>query len=262
MLVNELQDKAAPLYVIALWAHCQQRKSDRFTDLAPNALKAICGYEGEASKLRRALELCEFIEVEGSAIVAHGWAETNAKLVKNWENGGRGGRPRNPTETQPKPNHNPTVTETGFGVTQTEPIEKIDRIEKSNLPPASANGEELPLDPKPIPKPRERNPLFDALARATGSDPGQLTKAAARSCAVALAEIRKACPGLTPDEIQRRAANYRAHFRGAALTPPALAKHWPLCDNQPKPSHEDAKPSPRAFSQTNDYSRIKSTHNR
>ena len=34
---------------------------------------------------------------------------------------------------------------------------------------------------------------------------------------------------VTPDEVRRRAANYRTHFDGAALTPTALSKHWAVC---------------------------------
>jgi hypothetical protein len=88
-------------------------------------------------------------------------------------------------------------------------------------------------EPKPEPKPkpeRQRNPLFDALAEATDGAPGQLTKAAARAVGVALAEIRRVCPELTPVEITRRAEHYRSHFRDATLTASALAKHWARCD--------------------------------
>lgn len=109
MLIAELNDKAAPLYVISLWAHCQLRKSDSFHNLAPSALKGICRYEGEASKLRSALERCGFIVVQGNAILVHGWSQVNAKLVANWKNGAKGGRPKEvPDKTQPEPNDNPT----------------------------------------------------------------------------------------------------------------------------------------------------------
>lgn len=110
MLVVEMNDRAAPLYVIALWAHCQQRRTANLGTLPPNALKAICRYEGEASKLRSALERCGFLDAAGESMVVHGWAEANAKLVANWENGEKGGRPqgkRNPQKTHNKPNGNP-----------------------------------------------------------------------------------------------------------------------------------------------------------
>ena len=78
--------------------------------------------------------------------------------------------------------------------------------------------------------PRTRDPLFDALAAVSGADPREMTEAAARACGVALAEIRKVAPNLTPEEIARRAANYPTHFGDAALTPSALAKHWATCN--------------------------------
>lgn len=73
---------------------------------------------------------------------------------------------------------------------------------------------------------RQRDLLFDALAEACGSVLTEMTKRAKSACGVALAEIRAASPDVTPDEIRRRAANYRAQFKGAALTPSALANHW------------------------------------
>jgi len=126
MLIDELDgDKLSPLYLIALWAHCQQRKSETFHNMAPNALKSICRYEGEASKLRSALERCGWIEVQGEAVTVHGWAETNGKLVANWTNGKFGGRPKTSRKkTQQKPNDNPHETQLEVGVTHTKPIEK------------------------------------------------------------------------------------------------------------------------------------------
>lgn len=78
-------------------------------------------------------------------------------------------------------------------------------------------------------KPKPRNPLFDALARACGSEPSQLTNGAARTVGVALAEIRAVFPNVTPDEIGRRADAYRRLMPTATLTESALAKHWARC---------------------------------
>lgn len=81
--------------------------------------------------------------------------------------------------------------------------------------------------------PRARNPLFDALAEACGTDPTAMTPREARACGVALAEIQKAMPDVNPEELRRRATNYRTHFPGG-MTPNALAGHWGQSD---KPSH-------------------------
>lgn len=76
---------------------------------------------------------------------------------------------------------------------------------------------------------RVKNELFDGLAEATGSQPSELVGRAAKACGVAIAEIKKATPDVTPSEIKRRAYNYVTHYKDAALTPLALAKHWSVC---------------------------------
>lgn len=75
---------------------------------------------------------------------------------------------------------------------------------------------------------RERNPLFDALALATGTrDLTQMTRNAAKECGVALADIMAVTPDLTVEEIDRRAAAYRRKWPDPRnLTPLALAKRW------------------------------------
>jgi hypothetical protein len=78
---------------------------------------------------------------------------------------------------------------------------------------------------------RTRNPLFDELARSTGTIPLAATKPKLREIAVALADIKAVSPDLTPEEIQRRAKAYsQAHPPGSnshwTLTAKALAKYW------------------------------------
>jgi len=138
MLISELDDKAAPLYLIALWAHCQQRRAVDFHGMALSGLKAVCRYEGEASKLRSALERCGWIELQGEAVHVRGFAELNAKLVANWENGLLGGRPRVVFE----PTDNPPITQLGIGLTHPEPSrEEKSRKEKTQLgPPCPGSG--------------------------------------------------------------------------------------------------------------------------
>jgi hypothetical protein len=89
------------------------------------------------------------------------------------------------------------------------------------------------LPEPPEPKTRKRNPLFDALAACDGSDPLQLTQQALRAVGVALADIIKVCPDLTPEEIARRAENYCLHMDDVMLTPSALARWWAKCDAPP-----------------------------
>ena len=117
LLVESLGgDKCAPLYVLRLWAHCQNRKRAEFDNLSERALKAICRFEGHANKLLAALEDSGFVRRTGeSSLEVCGWSEYNAKLLANWENGAKGGRPKKQdsanSETQPKPNGNPPETQ-------------------------------------------------------------------------------------------------------------------------------------------------------
>ncbi len=98
---------------------------------------------------------------------------------------------------------------------------------------------------RPAKPARPRDVLFEALARAEGSDPLQLTKAGARAIGVALAEIRRASPEVTVSEIQNRAAIYRKVMsHGCTLTAAALAKHWARCSGAPVGKVANEKPAP------------------
>lgn len=94
MLVAMLgDDEVAPVYVIRLWAHCQNRRMWVF-DLPTAALKGICRYAGEAGKFEEAMLACGFVSREGVELTVVGWEEYNASLIAAWNNGGKGGRPR------------------------------------------------------------------------------------------------------------------------------------------------------------------------
>lgn len=104
-LVEALDDHAAPVYVIALWSHCQLRRVDRFEGVDHSTFAKICRYpfKGDSVVFFEAMKECGFVEVEGDTVIARGWAETNSRLYSSWENGRFGGRPANPHKTQQKP---------------------------------------------------------------------------------------------------------------------------------------------------------------
>lgn len=144
MLIDELDgDEMAPLYVIRLWGHCQTRRSDTF-DMPSAGLKALCRYRGDSEKFEAAMVSAGFIERNGGEIHVPKWLEHNSSLVKNWRNGGKGGRPKgeekepngNPNETQQEPKANPTGTQgepnRNPWRTQQEPIREEVREEKKN----------------------------------------------------------------------------------------------------------------------------------
>jgi hypothetical protein len=109
LLIELLDDKCAPLYVIRLWGHCQNRKTHRFPRVSPSITKAICKAPHDAEKFENAMIDSGFIRIEGGDVVAHEWDVINASLIANWENGKKGGRP--PKKTHKKPIGNPDVTD-------------------------------------------------------------------------------------------------------------------------------------------------------
>lgn len=117
-LIGELDDdQLAPVYVLRLWAHCQNRRDWRFK-LSAKALKALCHYSGHPDKLLAGLVASGFVEtLDDGELYVRGWDEYNAQLIANWENGKKGGRPKkgkqpdvNPSETHGLPIDNPSET--------------------------------------------------------------------------------------------------------------------------------------------------------
>jgi len=118
--------------------------------------------------------------------------------------------------------------------------------ESIELAPAGAAVESGKASTRHGPKPRktrERNPTLDVLAAIGGADPAQVTGKAWGGIAAALKEIREVCPGVTAEEINRRAVHYRQHMPGAMLTAHALAKHWATCDRPPQSVQPNQQPA-------------------
>ena len=106
LLVRLLGTEEAPLYVIRLWAHCQHRKTDRFTGWNPDVLASVCRWVGPAETFWSAMGQT-FLDIQGDKVVAHDWNIANASLIAAWENGKKGGRPSKKRHT--KPTGNPSV---------------------------------------------------------------------------------------------------------------------------------------------------------
>lgn len=149
MVADMLGDAMAPVYIMRLWAHCQNRKGDVF-DIPPAGIKALCSFAGDAQALEDALIAAEYMSRDGKTVTVIGWAEKNASLLSAWANGVKGGRPKkNPNETQNEPTENPEITH-GLPVgnpplTETKPIrEDKRREEKKNTPhsPPAGGGED------------------------------------------------------------------------------------------------------------------------
>lgn len=105
---------------------------------------------------------------------------------------------------------------------------KCDKADFVQIGNALAQSEGVLRKKKPRGAARARNPLFDALALATGiKNLSEITRDAAKKIGIALADILEVCPDLTTEEINRRAAAYVKRYPEARnLSAGALAKHW------------------------------------
>lgn len=72
----------------------------------------------------------------------------------------------------------------------------------------------------------ERNLHFDALAVGCGYKLTEIVNGAGRMIGTALADIQRATPEVTPDEISRRIREYKRRHRDWPCTPKAIASHW------------------------------------
>lgn len=103
LLVRLLGTETAPVHVLRLWAHCQARKTDRFTGWKPDVLASVCRWDGDAQIFWDSMTQT-FCSIDGDALVAHDWSKVNKSLISAWNNGKTGGRPKGK-----KPKENPPV---------------------------------------------------------------------------------------------------------------------------------------------------------
>ena len=133
MVADLLQDPCAPIYIMRLWAHCQERKSDTFV-MPTRGLKAQCRFHGDAHQFESALIEAGFIIRENESIHVCGWAEKNIKLLTSSENGKAGGRPKkNQTESCKKPNENLTETKQEPNDNQNTENQNLSESDKSRV---------------------------------------------------------------------------------------------------------------------------------
>jgi hypothetical protein len=161
MLVALLgNDELAPVYVIRLWAHCQNRKKWIFENLPSAGLQGICRFPGETAKFEASMIESGFVSRVDGVLEVTGWAEKNSTLIASWSNGSKGGRPRklvieddekthgiptgNPQETRGSPDkrreekrRDTSVVhqgESGENATDHPPASRSDRSRASRLP--------------------------------------------------------------------------------------------------------------------------------
>ena len=146
LFVDLTGDPAAPIMILRLWAHCQNRRMWRFRNLTADALKAICRADAlDASRLHEILVQVGFVDLEGDEVVVHDWDQVNGSLLRNWSNGKKGGRPRkqgdggegghpgSPSDKRPAPNPNKTPGFRGVNPNETDKRRVEESREDSSL---------------------------------------------------------------------------------------------------------------------------------
>jgi hypothetical protein len=82
----KLLGPVAPLYVLALWAYCQNRRTDRLR-INAQELANICDFDANPQVLWNALIELRFLDLDGDDVIVHEWAEVNAILIGRWKGG-------------------------------------------------------------------------------------------------------------------------------------------------------------------------------
>lgn len=163
-------DPLAPLYVLKLWAFCQDRRSDSHK-LSSQLLAILCGYSGSnANKLESSLIASDFIRRDVDQVTVLGWADHNAKLLAAWSNGSRGGRPKkSETEGESEISEKKSRNETSRKERAKKPQKSAEILEEKTQP--KPNSEENEKEESGFPKSREEHMSNESFDGGVGRDP-------------------------------------------------------------------------------------------
>ena len=101
-------------------------------------------------------------------------------------------------------------------------VEQADKDRKKAI--ATAKREKVNEQPTPD---ANKATLFEALANVCGMAVNEMTRGAASSCGLALAQILEVMPNVTKEEIWKRGKLYKKTYPQASLSPTSLSLHWP-----------------------------------
>lgn len=121
-----------------------------------------------------------------------------------------------------------TITETTTETTYTPPTPESEPSTPQKKPVRKSGGASAK------PSHRKRDILIDTLMLIESGTLEGIPDRTWSKVAKMKKEIVGAAPGVTPDEIKRRAARYRKIFPNAALTSSALVSHWARCATKPR----------------------------
>jgi hypothetical protein len=112
LLITKTGDASAPLMILRLWAHCQQRRKWKF-DITPETIAAICHTDIDPERLIHVLIESKFLRNEAGTLVVHDWEKANRSLVSAWKNGIKGGRPLKLPQNRQDTDRIPTANRSG-----------------------------------------------------------------------------------------------------------------------------------------------------
>ncbi|MCK4625053.1 MAG: hypothetical protein KAV00_07070 [Phycisphaerae bacterium] len=203
----------------------------------PNeAIARAVDWNGNADELLRALIHCGtngfgFIEKHARVrLIIHDWKDhvpeyvrkrlkrRHLRFVRPDRQAAGNGRQRQPNGSHPADN--------GCQNLPTQP----NPTPPNPTPPGPTKPNTSPPGKTAGAKPRKRDLIWDKICEIFGLDPVTKLEKSRIGKIVSDLKLKKA----TPEEIRRRADNYKLHWPDAAFTPEALTKHWDTMKKGPK----------------------------
>lgn len=88
--------------LLKLWGQCQFRRSERL-DKPVEIIAAIADWAGDPKELEKALIESGYARRDGKTLIMHDWENQNKKIISNYSNGQKGGRPKATEKEGKKP---------------------------------------------------------------------------------------------------------------------------------------------------------------
>jgi hypothetical protein len=198
MLVEVTGEPSAPLAVLRLWAHCQNRKAWTFPGMTADVLKSVCQWPKDAKTFYDAMRKAGFVHVKGKTLSVHDWEKVNAMLISAWENGrkNRGRRATDGIPTGYPPDTRPVSD-------RTDRSDRQEEIEKTEGNEQTVQTEELPdwfVNPSEQEVERGKAsllslPVLDCVRFLCSGNKAKPTTRTLEDCAASLPdhEVRRAC---------------------------------------------------------------------
>ena len=195
-----VSDKAIRLWIV-LWQHADRRTGRAWPSHQTIADRIGCS-PGHVRRLQK-----ELVDI-GAITVVQRWADDGSQRSNMIT---MHTTPRAPMSTPPRTDVR----------TPRAPMRDITRTkeQESNLGAKA---------------PRANDLLFDALVMVCKINPKALTSSARGAANRAIKELRQV--GAEPEQIIQAASAYRLRYPDSAVTPSALAKHWPSLLEAPAPA--------------------------